>query len=337
MSDAYARAGVDRDAGNEARERIARLARSTFTPGVVGDIGYFGALFRVEGFRDPLLVSHADGVGTKTRIAVLMDRYDTVGRDLVAHCVNDILVCGARPLFLLDYIGTGRLVPGRVEALVRGIVEACREVGCALIGGETAEMPGIYQGMDFDLVGFIVGAVERDALIDGRTIREGDAILGLPSSGLHTNGYSLVRRVFRVEEDPGVLGRHFPELGRTLGEELLEPHRCYYNDLAPLLPHIKGMAHITGGGLLENIPRTLPEGLCARLWKGSWEVPPIFPLVQRLGQVEEGEMYRVFNMGLGMVLFVAPEEVAEVQARLPQARVVGEVVRQAGPRRVVLG
>jgi phosphoribosylformylglycinamidine cyclo-ligase len=326
----YKDAGVDRDAAALAKDLIRRHARSTFTPGVVGDIGFFGAFFRLQGFRDPILVSHTDGVGTKLRIAALMGRFEEVGQDVVNHCVNDIFTCGARPLFFLDYMAFGRLVPERVEALARGMAGACRAAGCALIGGETAELPGIYRDDDFDLVGFIVGAVERDALLTGQGIRKGDVLLGIPSSGLHTNGYSLVRRIFRIEEDPSVLERWVPEVGRTLGDALLVPHRPYYPLLVPLLPYAKGMAHITGGGLVENVPRILPQGLGARFHLGAWEVPPLFRLIQREGRVEEAEMFRVFNMGIGMVVTVAPTAVDAARRALPEALPIGEVVEGEG-------
>ncbi|MCS7207602.1 MAG: phosphoribosylformylglycinamidine cyclo-ligase [Dehalococcoidia bacterium] len=331
MSDAtYKAAGVDRDAATLAKERIRSLARSTFTPGVVGDIGFFGGFFRLEGFRRPILVAHTDGVGTKLKIAALLGRYQGVGQDVVNHCVNDIFTCGARPLFFLDYMAFGRLRPERVEAITQGMVDACRAAGCALIGGETAEMPGVYQGDDFDLVGFIVGAVEEEALLTGQTIRRGDVLLGIPSHGLHTNGYSLVRRLFRIDQDPSVLGRWFPDLGTTLGEALLVPHRPYYPLLVPLLPYAKGMAHITGGGLIENVPRILPPGLGARFHRRAWEVPPLFRLIQQQGPVEEGEMFRVFNMGIGMVVAVAPEAVDAARRAVPEAIPVGEVVEGEG-------
>jgi phosphoribosylformylglycinamidine cyclo-ligase len=324
-SQTYRTAGVDREAAAEAKERLSRHARSTFTPGVLGDIGGFGSLFRLSGFRDPVLVSHTDGVGTKLRIGALMDRFEGLGEDLVHHCVNDILTTGARPLFFLDYIGTGKLVPQRVERLVQGMAGACRPLGCALIGGETAELPGIYQGDDFDLVGFAVGAVERDELIDGRKIQAGDLLLGLPSSGLHTNGYSLVRRLFDIDAKPGVLSQEFPELGTSLGEALVVPHRCYYLDLAPVMGHVKGMAHITGGGFTENVPRVLPPNLAARFRLGAWGVPPIFHLIQERGSVSQEEMFRVFNMGIGMVLVAGPQGASAIQAAVPQARVIGQV------------
>jgi phosphoribosylformylglycinamidine cyclo-ligase len=322
----YAAAGVNLDAAKRAKELIKSHARSTFRPEVLGDIGFFGGLFALKGYKEAVLVSSVDGVGTKLKVATALSRHDTIGIDLVHHCVNDILTSGAEPLFFLDYIAMGKLIPQQVEAVVKGMASACREVGCALIGGETAEMPGFYQEGDFDLVGFILGAVERENIIDGSKIEVGDVIIGLPSSGLHTNGYSLVRRIFGTEAPS--LDVFYPELGRTLGEELLEPHRCYYHVLKPVLPQIKGMAHITGGGLSDNLPRVLPLGLGAKLEKGSWEIPPIFALIQEKGNVDEKEMYRVFNMGVGMVLFCSPSSAAELVASLPGARAIGEVAVQ---------
>jgi len=271
-------------------------------------------------------------VGTKLKIAVALGRHDTVGIDLVNHCVNDILTCGANPLFFLDYIAMGKLVPEEVAAIAGGLAKACKEAGCALIGGETAEMPGLYAGEDYDLVGTIIGAVEKENIINGSGIKAGDVILGLPSSGLHTNGYSLVRKIFGTDK----LSKHYPELGRTLGEELLEPHRCYYRQLKELLLLVKGMAHITGGGLVGNVPRILPEEVAARFDSRSWEVPPIFSLIQKEGKVARDEMFRVFNMGIGMAVVCAAESVARFRKRLPEARIIGEVVKQSGEDRVVI-
>ena len=333
-SQAYRAAGVDRDAAAQVKELISQQVRATFTPGVLGDIGGFGSLFQVRGFTDPVLVSHTDGVGTKLRIGALMGRFDTLGEDVVHHCVNDILTTGARPLFFLDYIAMGKLVPQRLEALVRGMAQACRSLDCALIGGETAEMPGVYQGEDLDLVGFVVGAVERGDLIDGTDIQAGDLLLGLPSSGLHTNGFSLVRRIFDIDAEPDALSREVPELGTTLGEALLVPHRCYYPALAPVLKHIKGMAHITGGGFIDNVPRVVPGDLAARFNPGAWEVPAIFQLIQEKGAVSEQEMYRVFNMGIGMVLVAGAEGADSIAAAVPEARVIGEVEERGPGERV---
>ena len=323
----YLAAGVDLQAAQKATEAIKALASATLQPEVVGGVGFFGGMYQLQGYRQPVLVSSTDSVGTKTRIASLTGRFDTVGIDLVNHCINDIFTCGAKPIFFLDYIGVGHLIPERAEALVKGVAQACQAVKCSLLGGETAELPGIYREEEFDLAGFIVGVVEKDAILDGSTIAEGDVLLGIPSNGLHTSGYSLARKVFRVEENPAVLGRAFLELGRTLGEALLEPHRPYYPLLEPVLPLIKGLAHITGGGLYENVPRVLPKGLGARFDTSAWEVPPIFTLMQETGKVDREEMFRVFNMGLGMVLVCAPERVEEVRGLVPEARIVGEVTK----------
>jgi phosphoribosylformylglycinamidine cyclo-ligase len=282
------------------------------------------------------LVSSTDGVGTKLRIASLLKKNDTVGMDIVNHCVNDVLCCGAAPLFFLDYVAMDRLVPERIEAIVSGIVRACREAGCSLIGGETAEMPGIYSQGDYDLVGFIVGAVEKRNILDGSSIAAGDVILGLLSSGLHTNGYSLVRKIFGIDANPSALNKFYPELGKTLGEELLEVHRCYYPQLKPVLALIKGIAHITGGGFVGNIPRILPEGLTAHIQKGSWSILPIFKLIREKGDIEEAEMYHVFNMGIGMAIVCSPEQVAKISGVLPQAKVIGKIIEKKGEERVLL-
>ena len=297
-------------------------------------IGFFGGLFEFKGFKQPVLVSSVDGVGTKLKIASALAKHDTIGIDLVNHCVNDILTCGAEPLFFLDYIAMGKLVPEQVEAIAQGLAQACREVGCALIGGETAEMPGLYAGEDYDLVGFIVGVVEREKLIMGKTIAVGDTIIGLPSSGLHTNGYSLVRRIFG--ETKPVLDAYYPELSRTLGEALLEPHRCYYHQLKPLLPMIKGMAHITGGGLIDNVPRILPARVAAQFNSRAWTVPPIFQLIQQRGNVDRSEMFHVFNMGIGMVVICSPDNADQLTGQLPEAKVIGEVIEKKGRARIII-
>ena len=296
--------------------------------------GLFGGLFELKGFKQPVLVSSVDGVGTKLKIAEALDRYDTVGIDIVNHCVNDIFTCGAEPLFFLDYIAMGKLVPEKVEAIVKGLSAACQEAGCALIGGETAEMPGIYAAGGHDLAGFIIGAVEKGNIIDGRSISAGDAVLGLASSGLHTNGYSLARKVFG--DTASALNKHYPELGKTVGEVLLEPHRSYYRMLKPVLSIIKGMAHITGGGLIGNVPRILPEGLAAIFDSKSWSIPPIFRLIQNKGDIDVKEMYRVFNMGIGMVLICSPDKVEQLINQLPEAMVIGGVSKQTGKERMVI-
>ena len=333
---AYAEAGVDVDAAEKLVGRFADLAKSARRPEVLADIGPFAGLFRLGTYREPVLVSSTDSVGTKVKIAGVMGRYDTVGHDLVNHCVNDILTSGAEPLFFLDYIGNTGLTDDAKADIVRGCVEACKASGAALLGGETADMPGTYQDGDFDLVGFIVGVVERDSIIDGSAIREGDALIGLPSSGLHTNGYSLVRKLFRVgiDEDPVAererLDRNYSGLEGTLGDALLEPHRCYLNALRPVLPSLRGIAHITGGGIPGNVPRVLPEGLAARIDRSSWRTPALFHLIQEEGGIDPEEMFRTFNMGLGIVLAVAPEHVEAVRSKLLESWVCGEVVRGTG-------
>lgn len=294
--------------------------------------GFFGGLFELKELEQPVLVSSVDGVGTKLKIASALGRHDTIGIDLVNHCVNDILTSGAEPLFFLDYIATGKLVPEQIAAIVQGLSQACQKIGCALIGGETAEMPGLYTGEDYDLVGFIIGIIEKKKMITGKTIAIGDVIIGLASSGLHTNGYSLVRKVFSSDQ----LKKHYPELGRTLGKELLEPHRCYYNELKPLLPFIKGIAHITGGGLIGNVPRILPQGVTAKFHSETWTVPPIFELIKQRGNVTQEEMYQVFNMGIGMVVICSPENANQISQSLPKAKAIGEVVELAGEARVII-
>jgi phosphoribosylformylglycinamidine cyclo-ligase len=330
----YAKAGVNIALAARAKELIRKHARLTLRPEVLGDIGFFGGLFEFKGYHQPVLVSSVDGVGTKLKVASALAKHDTVGIDIVNHCVNDILTCGAEPLFFLDYIAMGKLRPEPVGAIALGLARACREVGCALIGGETAEMPGVYAGEDYDLVGFIIGVVEKERLILGKTIGIGDTIIGLPSSGLHTNGYSLVRKIFG--ESPSALNTYYPELGRTLGEELLEPHRCYLHQLKPLLSVIKGMAHITGGGLIDNVPRVLPQGLVAKFDSQAWAVPPIFQLIQQRGNVKPSEMYHVFNMGIGMVVICSPGDAAHLTKVIPEAKVIGEVIKQTGEARVVI-
>ncbi len=324
----YKASGVDIDAGNEAVRRIRGLARSTFTPNVLSDIGSFGGLFRFTtgSLQDPVLVSSADGVGTKLRVAFLADKHDTVGEDLVNHCVNDILVQGAEPLFFLDYFGTGRLSLAVAESVVTGMARACRANDCALLGGETAEMPGFYADGEYDIAGFIVGVVERGRLITGATIAPGDVLIGVPSTGLHTNGYSLARRIafdhLQLKVDSLV-----PELGRSIGEALLEPHRSYLPLIKPLLAtgSIKGMAHITGGGITENLPRILPQGTAARIRTSSWSVPRLFTWLQESGRVPMDDMMRTFNMGIGLIVAVAPDKADHVKSALA-GKIIGEIV-----------
>ena len=331
---AYEAAGVSIDAGNQAVNLMREAVRSTYNDQVLAGIGAFGGVFDVSalaGMRAPALVASTDGVGTKTKVAAALKRFDTIGQDIVNHCVNDILVQGARPLFFLDYIAMSVLDASMVAEIVSGIALACRQAGCALLGGETAEMPGVYLRDEFDLVGTIVGVVERDEMLPRPDVQAGDVLLGLPSSGAHTNGYSLIRRVFA--DMPW--DARYPGVG-TLAEALLAPHRSYLPAVTALRRqvHIKALAHITGGGLVENVPRVLPEGLAARIDLGTWPVPPLFQVIQRKGQVGLEEMYRVFNMGVGMVVIV-PAEDAEAALRAGQATWhIGEVV--AGERGVIL-
>ncbi|HEX4952540.1 MAG TPA: phosphoribosylformylglycinamidine cyclo-ligase [Thermoanaerobaculia bacterium] len=336
---AYASAGVDIDAQDRGLARVKVLARSTFTPGVLSDIGLFGGLFRPDlaGLTEPVLVASADGVGTKLAVAKMADDYSTVGRDLVNHCVNDILVQGARPLFFLDYVGTGVLDADRLAELVAGVALGCRDNGCALLGGETAEMPGFYQPGDYELVGFVVGLVDRPALIDGKRIEVGDRLIGLPSAGLHTNGYSLARRILFSHLGLG-LDDPIPGSGSpaTVRELLLAPHLSYLEALGPLLAHpgLHGLAHITGGGLTDNLPRMLPPGTGAAVQLGSWEIPELFRLLAFHGGVSLEEMLRVFNLGIGMVAVVGPgateELVANLAGRGQATYLLGEIVSGDG-------
>jgi len=311
----YKASGVDIDAGNETVRRIRCLARATFTRGVLSDIGSFGGLFCLERnrFEEPVLVSSADGVGTKLKVAFATGRHDTIGVDLVNHCVNDILVQGAEPLFFLDYLATGRLAPSVAEQVVAGVARGCRENGCALIGGETAEMPGFYADGEYDIAGFIVGVVERARIVDGRAIVPGDVLVGIPSAGLHTNGFSLARRVFFdvMQWRPD---RLVPELDATVGDALLAPHRSYLHLVRPLLERgaVKGLAHITGGGVTENLPRALPDGCGAEIDLRSWTVPAIFALLQEHGHIDRDEMFRAFNMGIGLIVVCSPREAPRV-------------------------
>ena len=334
--DSYRAAGVDVPALEGLKERIKGFSASTQQSGPFQASRGFAGLYPLTGYREPVLVASTDGVGTKLKIASAMGQWESLGADLVILNVNDVLTWGARPLFFLDYLAVGELDVDALEALVKGMATGCTEVGCALIGGETAQMPGVYADGDMDMAGFLVGAVEKDEVLDSSTVAPGDAILGVPSSGLHTNGFSLVRRVFHLDDDASLLRQHHNELGRTLGEELLAPHRSYYPLLEQVLPLVKAMAHITGGGLPGKLPLVLPEGVAARLKEGSWQQPAIFNLIQRTGNVDISEMYRVFNMGLGMCMVCAPEKVSGVIAAVPEARIVGEVVRQEGDQRLHL-
>ncbi|SHF36245.1 phosphoribosylformylglycinamidine cyclo-ligase [Desulforamulus putei] len=328
----YAGAGVDIEAGNRAVHLMKQAVRSTFRPGVLADIGGFGGLFALEPgkYREPVLVSGTDGVGTKLRVAQLTGIHNTIGIDAVAMCVNDILVQGAEPLFFLDYLAVGKLVPERVADIVSGVAEGCRQAGCALIGGETAEMPGFYAEEEYDIAGFAVGIVDRSKIIDGKSIAAGDRVIGLPSSGLHSNGYSLARKAL-LEVAGYRVDTYVQQLGRTVGEELLTPTRIYVKTVLPLLERfeIKGLAHITGGGLTENIPRILPREVKVVLDRAAWPVPPVFRLIQQIGRVAEEEMLRTFNMGIGMVLVVPPQQapavLQELDKRGEAAYLIGRV------------
>ncbi len=318
----YRDAGVDIDAQDRALDQVKKLVRNTYNEDVLSEQGAFGGLFRmpVKGFKEPVLVASADGVGTKLKVAMAAGRHTTVGRDLVHHCINDILVQGARPLFFLDYLATGKLDPDVVTDVIGGVATACGEHSVALLGGETAEMPGFYADGEYDLAGFIVGVVDRRRIIDGSAVQRGDVLVGLPSSGLHTNGYSLAREVFFEQLRLGPKDM-VERLGRSVADELLEVHRCYLEPVRPLLEHglVHAMAHITGGGITDNLPRVLPDGLQAVIKVGAWEVPPVFRLLAEEGQVPEDDMWRTFNLGVGMILVVAPKQLERVLSSLRES------------------
>ncbi|NLX65078.1 MAG: phosphoribosylformylglycinamidine cyclo-ligase [Clostridiaceae bacterium] len=329
----YKEAGVDVEAGYKAVNLIKSHVKKTMRPEVLADIGGFGGIFSLEGmkYEKPVLVSGTDGVGTKLKIAFLMDKHDTVGIDCVAMCANDVVCSGAQPLFFLDYIALGKLIPEKVEQIVKGVSDGCIQAGCALIGGETAEMPGFYPEDEYDLAGFAVGIADKDKLVTGENIKPKDLLIGLASSGIHSNGYSLVRKVFNIDKE--VLGEYGDVLGRSLGEELLTPTRIYVKTILTLIKkyNIKGIAHITGGGFIENIPRMLPDGTKAVIHKGTWPIHPVFKLIQGKGDVPEKDMYNTFNMGIGMVLVVpaeiAPFVVAEANNQGEKAYIIGEIVK----------
>lgn len=327
MGNAYKEAGVNIEAGYEAVARMKKHVQKTARAGVIGGLGGFGGMFDLSALnlKEPVLVSGTDGVGTKLMIAFMLDQHDTIGIDAVAMCVNDIVVQGAEPLFFLDYIACGKAEPEKIEAIVKGIAEGCEQAGCALIGGETAEMPGLYSEDEYDLAGFSVGASEKSKLITGETIQPGDVLIGLASSGIHSNGYSLVRKVFKDKS----LTEFVDELGCTLGEELIKPTKIYVKPILSALKkfNIKGMAHITGGGFIENIPRMLPEGLGAELAEGSWSIPPVFKLISSLGKINDQEMYNIFNMGIGMVIAVNQ---ADAAALLEHFKQCGETAYKIG-------
>ena len=331
---AYASAGVDIEAGKKATALMKSAVQATYTPAVLAGLGSFGGLFSASALKemsDPILVASTDGVGTKTRVAARLNRWETIGVDLVNHCVNDILVQGARPLFFMDYIASSQLDPVQIATVVRGAAGACQGVGCALLGGETAEMPGVYHQGEVDLVGTIVGVVDKPNLIDGSKIYNGNIILSLPSSGLHTNGYTLARKVLAEEN---WLDAHEALDNQQLGEALLTPHRSYLSQITQLQKNdidIYGLAHITGGGVIDNLPRILPQGTAAVIRRGTWDIPPIFTLIERLGKISEAEMFHVFNMGLGMLIVLPADQVPLAQRVLgDQVSVVGEIVTGSG-------
>ena len=336
-SESYRAAGVDITAGYRAVELMKKHVQRTNTPGVLGGLGGFGGLFRPDlaGMAEPVLVSGTDGVGTKLKLAFLMDKHDTVGIDCVAMCVNDVVCCGAQPLFFLDYIACGKNVPERIADIVSGVAEGCVQSGAALIGGETAEMPGFYPEDEYDLAGFAVGIVDRAKILDNSSMQPGDTVIAIPSSGVHSNGFSLVRRVFDVEH--GALERPYQELGRTLGETLLEPTRIYVKPVLAMIKaaRVRALSHITGGGFYENIPRSIPQGLCARIQKSALRTPPIFDIIAREGAIPERDMYNTFNMGVGMCAVVAKEDTGRALAALAvngaaDAYVCGEIIRGEG-------
>ena len=336
FSESYRKAGVDITAGYEGVKLMSAHVKRTVIPGVVSDIGGFGGLFAPDlgGMQEPVLVSGTDGVGTKLRIAQLLDKHDTVGIDCVAMCVNDIICCGAKPLFFLDYIAIGKNIPEKVADIVSGVAEGCVQSGCALIGGETAEHPGMMGAEDYDLAGFSVGIVDKPKIIDQTAMRPGDVVLALPSSGIHSNGYSLVRKVFNVEH--ANLNLHCEDLGQTLGEALLTPTRIYVKPVLRCMEEatVKGVSHITGGGFFENIPRCLPEGLAAKIDKAAIKTPPIFAMLQSMGSIPERDMFNTFNMGVGMTVIVSPDDADTAMAALGDAYVIGEIVES--DERVIL-
>jgi phosphoribosylformylglycinamidine cyclo-ligase len=335
----YRDAGVDIDESDRAVRSIKSLARSTFTPGVLTEIGSFGACYRLSGFRDPVLVSSADGVGTKLKVAFLAQRHDTVGEDLVNHCVNDIAVQGAEPLFFLDYFAVGKLDAKVAAQVVSGLARGCRKNGCALIGGETAEMPGLYTGSEYDLAGFIVGAAERRRLVTGKDIRAGDVLLGLPSEGLHTNGYSLARKLLFEVAGYGP-STPLPGVGKTVADALLAPHRSYLKPIRALLASglLHGAAHVTGGGITDNTPRILPKGMGVFIDTSSWKIPPLFELLRRIGNIPDDDYRRTFNVGVGMILVVPRTGARRAEAALRKLKEkpfrIGEVIaaKRGAPR-----
>jgi len=333
----YESAGVNLQSSEKIKNKIKNLAKQTYNPNVIGGVGGFGAMYKISGYQEPILVSSTDPVGTKLMVAGMIGNYSYIGEDLVNACINDLIVVGAEPLFFLDYIATSEMIPSVVETIVSGISEACKNVGCALIGGETSEMPGVFNESNFDISGFVVGVVEADQMLDPiNTSRAGDLLIGLPSNGLHTNGYSLVRHVFNLPNNLDILEEKINESGETLGEALLKPHLSYYEDLKKAFPLCKGIAHITGGGLYENMPRILPNDIQAEFDASLWNIPSIFHFIEKKGSIDVDEMYRVFNMGLGMVIICTPENASEILEKIPYSNIVGKLQHRVSGDRVSL-
>ena len=327
VSESYKESGVNVQAGYDAVRLMRGHVERTMTPGVIGGLGGFGGMFELPGgMKNPVLVSGTDGVGTKLKIAFMMNRHNTVGVDCVAMCANDVLCCGARPLFFLDYVAVGKNIPERVAEIVSGVAEGCVQSECALIGGETAEMPGFYPENEYDIAGFCVGVVERDEVLEPHNVMAGDVVIALPSSGVHSNGFSLVRKVFAGVD----IHTYIDELGRTLGDELLTPTRIYVKDVLPVMPLVKSIAHITGGGFWENIPRAVPEGLSAKIDTRAINIPPIFDVIMRTGNISRDEMYHVFNMGAGMMLICSRDNADEILRAVTGSYVAGEIVKGEG-------
>ena len=322
----YKDAGVNLEESQFVKDNIKYLANKTYNPSVLGGVGGFGAIFKLKNYQSPILVSSTDPVGTKLMVAKQADNFSNIGIDLVNACVNDIIVLGADPLFFLDYIATSKINNQTVQTIIEGIANTCQEIGCALIGGETSEMPGVFKKDNFDISGFVVGAVEEESLLDPKsTINVGDILIALPSNGLHTNGYSLVRHIYNLDDNPKPLFEYVSELGETLGDALLRPHPSYYHDIFSVIDDLKGIAHITGGGIYENLPRILPEHTSAIVDASSWEIPGLFKLIQNKGKIEINEMYRVYNMGIGMILVCDKKHVSKINSLLKDSFIIGEV------------
>lgn len=331
----YKKAGVDLELAAKIKSGMAEPILSTHNSQVLNTLSSFGSMFELKGFNEPVIVSSTDGVGTKLKLAIQLECYDFIGEDLVNACVNDIVVCGARPLFFLDYIAVNKLDNLVINKLIAGMSKACIEVKCALIGGETAQMPGIYNEKDFDMAGFAVGAVEKNQILNSSNVREKDIVIGLPSNGLHTNGYSLVRHALSIDQNPEILNKFYDDLEETLGEALIKPHLNYVESILSVLPYIKSAAHITGGGLIENIPRAIPDNLSAIIDLSTWKVPPIFNVIQSEGNISVDEMYKVLNMGLGMVVVSNKNMEGEILSSIPGSTTVGYISKRTGENQVL--